>query len=82
MEHTRAQERRRALLRLLRRAGVVTGVVLIVVAVLWFSSISVSVQVSSGVTQELVNGQQNSSSLLPPLGTFAAGLTLLAACLR
>jgi Na+/proline symporter len=74
--------RSRRLVRLLRRVGLVLSVALIAVAVFMFATTTVSVPSLNDTGNELINGQQNTSSLLLPLALFAAGIAGLAACLR
>ncbi|HWE64072.1 MAG TPA: hypothetical protein VHB98_20355 [Chloroflexota bacterium] len=74
--------RRRRLLRLLRRIGVLVSVALLVAAVILFAGIGVSEQVSKHATQELLNGQANTTSVLLPLGLFLLGIVGLAISLR
>jgi hypothetical protein len=74
--------RRRSLLRRLRRIGVLVSAALIAIAVLLFFTTGVSEKVSRAGTQELINGQAGTGSLLLPLGLFVLGMLGLAICLK
>jgi hypothetical protein len=80
--HPPATSRRRALLRRLRRVGTLVSTALIVIALLLFFTTSVSEKVSRAGTQELINGQAGTGSLLLPLGLFVLGIVGLAICLK
>lgn len=80
--HPAVTTRRRALLRRLRRIGVLVSSALIAVAILLFFTVSVSEKVTRSGTQELINGQAGTGTLLLPLGLFVLGIVGLAVCLK
>lgn len=80
--HSPALSRRLALLRRLRRIGVLVSAALIAIAALLFFAARVGEKVSHSGTQELINGQAGTGSLLLPLGLFVAGIIGLAICLK